>query len=207
MLCLMRLREYILGSPRMYTLWQWIISRKGLNEKIITNFLQPYEGMRVLDVGSGVSNILTILPKCTYVGIDHNEEYVQLANSKYGDVATFYCADVSDIKQLVQHKFDRILLLRIMHHLSDNEVIELLRECSQLLNHNGLILTMDCAFTADQHWIAKFLAAQDRGHFVRRPEQYAQLVCEELKIVKMNVVEGLLRVPYTHVIFQFTNES
>jgi len=203
----MNLHELILSKPRIYSFFQWIISRKGLNEEIISDFLEPFEGMRILDIGSGVSTILRKLPKCTYVGIDHNEKYILRSRIEHGDRGTFFCADVSEVGKLVNFKFDRIVILRVLHHLSDGQVAHLLDKCADLLNENGLILTLDVAFTPEQHFIAKYLAAHDRGQFVRQPEQYGQLICDQLKIAKMEVVEGMLRVPYTHVVFQITNQT
>jgi 2-polyprenyl-3-methyl-5-hydroxy-6-metoxy-1,4-benzoquinol methylase len=201
------LRESILSKPRIYSFFQWVISRKDLDEKIISDFLEPFEGMRILDIGSGVSTILTKLTKCTYVGIDHNEKYILRSRIKHGDKGTFFCADVSEVGKLVNFKFDRIVILRVLHHLSDGQVTHLLEECAELLNENGLILTVDVAFTPNQHSIAKYLAAHDRGQFVRQPEQYGQLICDQLKIMKIEIVEGMLRVPYTHIIFQITKQT
>ena len=201
------LRELILSKPQIYSFFQWVISRKGGNEEIISNFLEPYEGMRILDIGSGVSTILKKLPKCTYVGIDHNEKYILRSRIEHGDKGTFLCADISEVRNLVNFKFDRIVILGVLHHLSDGQVTHLLNECADLLNEKGLIFTLDCAFTPNQNPIAKCLAALDRGQFVRQPEQYGQLICDQLKITKMEVTEGMLRVPYTHVVFQITNQT
>ena len=201
----MNLRESILSKPLVYSFFQRIISRKGIHKRVITDFLIPFDGMSVLDIGSGTSKILMDLPTCVYVGIDHNEKYIQQAINEFGEKGSFHCAEVSDIRKFVKHKFDRILLLRVLHHLSDLQVSNLLDECAELLNEKGIILSLDVAFTHQQHWIAKLLATYDRGQFVRRPEQYGQLICDKLNVSKVNVIEGMLRVPYTHVVFQITN--
>jgi len=201
----MNLSEIILSFPRIYSFSQWLVSRRGLDEKITSDFLEPFEGMRILDVGSGVSTILTKLPNCTYVGIDHNEKYIQRSRIKHRGKGTFFCADVSEVGRLVNFKFDRIVILKVLHHLSDCQVTHLLKECAELLNESGLILTLDVAFTPNQHFIAKYLADRDRGQFVRQPDQYRRLICDQLKITKMEVSEGMLRVPYTHVFFQISH--
>jgi ubiquinone/menaquinone biosynthesis C-methylase UbiE len=203
----MNLRESVLSKPHVYSFFQRVISRKGINERMISDFLKPFEGMKVLDVGSGTSKILTNLPECIYVAVDHNDKYIQQAKREFGGRGTFFCAEVSDIKKFVEHKFDRILILRVLHHLSDTQVTKLLGECAGLLNEGGIILSLDVAFTHEQNWIARLLASYDRGRFVRRPEEYGQLISERLNIVRTEVIEGMLRIPYTHVVFSFTNIS
>jgi len=68
------------------------------------------------------------------------------------------------------------------------------------LNHDGVLITFDVAFEVKQNLIAKLLAKNDRGKFVRTKEQYLEFIELAFKVEQADLRHDLLRVPYTHLI-------
>jgi len=141
----MGLRTWLMEIPLVYDLFQngleRPIFRKWLTEEIIcTN-----DGMRVLDVGCGTASIRSLLSNVTYIGIDHNPKYSAKARLIHGENGDFRNLDVTDAKFRELQKFDRILLLRVLHHLNDSECTKLMAALGEVLRDNGHLITLDNA--------------------------------------------------------------
>jgi len=187
--------------PLVYDLFQngleRPIFRKWLTEEIIcTN-----DGMRVLDVGCGTASIRSLLSNVTYIGIDHNPKYIAKARLIHGENGDFRNLDVTDAKFRELQKFDRILLLRVLHHLNDSECTKLMAALGEVLRDNGHLITLDNALVRGQHPIARILAKLDRGRYARTPQQYRSLIETSFVVESEIVRHDLLRVPYTFAAF------
>jgi 2-polyprenyl-3-methyl-5-hydroxy-6-metoxy-1,4-benzoquinol methylase len=193
-------KEVIMGMPLIYKLFQQGIAKSSTLEYLVKDFIQPKSKLSILDVGCGNAQIRKFLGDVNYVGVDHNPKYIAKAREANGLSDEFYVADVSEVAQLVTNKFDRILLIGVLHHLSDSQCQDLLRNCAQLLATDGHLLAYDPALIENQHPIARLLAKSDRGRFARSPNNYKKLIQEEFTSVVVTVRHDLLRVPYTHAI-------
>ena len=191
-------KEAAMGIPFVYRTTQRWLGDSLENDYLVSEFIQPEPNTSVLDVGCGVASILECLNDVDYVGVDHNPDYIAKAQEAFGKRGSFHVADVSELSGLVNKKFERILLLRVLHHLTDVQCDELLNRCSKLLNPGGALITFDCAVTADQHWIARRLAKADRGRHARSPDHYLRLISPHFGTVKTDIRHDLKRVPYTH---------
>ena len=72
------------------------------------------------------------------------------------------------------------------------------------LNIGGVLITFDGAYEDNQNLIAKFLAKNDRGKFVRSKEQYLKFIEMSFKVQQADLRHDLLRVPYTHLLTRST---
>ena len=173
----------------------------GRWKKMAEDLIRIYDlnnDSKILDVGCGDAQIRSFLGDVNYVGVDHNPKYIAKAREANGLSDEFYVADVSEVAQLVTNKFDRVLLIGVLHHLSDSQCQDLIRNCAQLLATNGHLFAIDPALIDDQHPIARFLAKSDRGRFARSPDDYRKLIQEEFASVVVTVRHDLLRIPYSH---------
>jgi hypothetical protein len=67
-----------------------------------------------------------------------------------------------------------------------------------------VLITFDVAFEVKQNLIAKLLAKNDRGKFVRTKEQYLEFIELAFKVEQADLRHDLLRVPYTHLLTRST---
>ena len=198
-------KEMIMGMPLIYKLFQRGIAKSNTFAYLVEEFIQPRFKVWILDVGCGDAKIRKFLGDVNYIGIDHNPKYIVKARETNGLSDEFYVADVSEVAQLVTNKFDRVLLIGVLHHLSDAQCQDLIRNCAQLLATNGHLFAFDPALIDDQHPIARFLAKSDRGRFARSPDDYRKLIQEEFASVVVTVRHDLLRIPYSHSIIVAKN--
>jgi SAM-dependent methyltransferase len=195
-------KEAVMGIPFVYRTALGWLAESSASDYLVSEFIRPEPKTTVLDVGCGVASILQHLGDVEYVGVDHNPNYIAKAREMFGTRGSFHVADVSEVAGLVNITFDRVLLLGVLHHLTDAQCDQLLSECPRLLAPGGALITFDCALTEDQHWIARRLAKADRGRYARSPDHYVGLISPYFGTVKTDVRHDLLRVPYTHFVVQ-----
>jgi SAM-dependent methyltransferase len=167
---------------------------------LVNEYIQPMPGISVLDVGCGPAEILELLQDVNYIGLDHNPNYIATATKKYGAKGTFICAGVDQLNDFGLKTFDRIIILGVMHHLDDAQLAKLMMSLKDRLNQGGTLITFDVAYEDKQNLIAKLLAKNDRGKFVRTKEQYLKFIQVSFKNEQADIRHDLLRVPYTHLL-------
>jgi len=167
---------------------------------LVSEYIKPTNGCAVLDVGCGPVAILDFLPSVKYVGLDHNPKYIAAATKKFGAKGTFICAGVDQLNDHGLQTFDRIIILGVMHHLDDQQLTQLMRSLKDRLTRDGVLITFDVAYEDKQNLIAKFLAKNDRGKFVRTKDQYLEFISPTFSVEQADLHHDLLRVPYTHLI-------
>ena len=91
-----------------------------------------------------------------------------------------------------------------MHHLDDAQLAKLMMSLKDRLNQGGTLITFDVAYEDKQNLIAKLLAKNDRGRFVRTKEQYLKFIELAFKVEQADLRHDLLRVPYTHLLTRST---
>jgi len=195
----------ILSIPTIYDLFGWIIGGSDGRRAFTKAYLSLQQGDRVLDIGCGPGAMFPYLPNVEYVGFDASEEYIQAAQEKYGDRATFYCKQVSAETLTYPCYFDFVLAIGVLHHLSDAEASQLCQLAQAALKPGGRFVTLDGCYVAGQSPIARYLLSRDRGQNVRDQEGYTKLVSQVFtKNVAVSIRHDLLRIPYTHIILECT---
>jgi len=182
----------VLSHPALYILFGRLM---GLSEKYrmyITDFIKPFSGMRILDIGCGPAAILNFLPlEVDYTGYDLNPSYISYAKKRYGHRATFFNQRVSDMTLLDTRPFDVILADGLLHHLSETEAINLFSIGRRVLKPDGFMLTVDPAFDENQKLMDKWITSTDRGQHVRYPEGYRKIAESVFSIVEVHVVKDI----------------
>src|SRR3954453_16788133 len=138
-------------------------------------FIQAMPGERVLDVGCGTADILTVLPDVDYVGFEISERYIARARARWPRRGQFHAQylDRAPVKSL--GTFDLILATGLVHHLEGDEVYSLFETLAEGLRPNARIIPVDGCHVDGQNPVARFIIDHDRGRNVRTPDAYVAL--------------------------------
>lgn len=169
----------------------------------VKNHIRPQPGFKVLDIGCGPGDILEYLPGVEYLGVDLDADYIAHAESKYGSRGRFLCRNAAEIDAAEFETYDIVLATGLLHHLNDNEAIQLLQFAAKALKPGGRLITYDgCYLEKDQHPFDRWMLDSDRGKFVRTQSQYLKLANSVFPSIKAHLRSDLLRIPYTLLILE-----
>jgi hypothetical protein len=87
-----------------------------------------------------------------------------------------------------------VLALGIVHHLDDEEALQLFRISRDALKSGGKLVTLDGVWTNDQSRISRYVQARDRGRFIREEGVYVNLAKLQFAKVESHVRHDLLRI-------------
>ncbi len=191
----------VLALPQAYQLFWNVIGGPARSRTLVTEFIRPKAGDRILEIGCGPGTIVPYLPKSEYIGFDASADYIEQARRRFPQ-ARFVCERVSEYSLPERSYFDSVLALGILHHLDDAESLKLFKIAHEALKPGGKLVTLDGVWTNNQSSAAKALLARDRGEFVRSEEGYVKMASQVFDNVKATVRDNMLRIPYTHVILE-----
>jgi SAM-dependent methyltransferase len=194
----------ILDRPRIYDRLQRFLGAERARRRLVDDFLRPFQGARLLDVGCGTGSLLDYLPKeVEYVGFDLNPAYIEAACERYGERAKFFCVRVGSERNVIGGSdFDFVVATSLLHHLTDDEARHVLQSALQFLRPGGVFFSSDNVIHEKQSPIARFLISLDRGRNVRTPEGYRRLVGEFFPNIDAQLVTDLAPFPYSHYIIR-----
>ena len=130
----------------------------------------------MVDVGCGPAYYFERLPQpLTYHGFDTEPRYIEWARKRWGDRATFHLGMFDAEHAAALGPVDAVLLLGVLHHLSDVQSVELLDLSARALAPDGRVITVDTCFEPAQGRIARWMAENDRGEYVREPAAFLEL--------------------------------
>jgi len=129
-------------------------------DEVIT-LLNPWENLKILDVGMGTGNLSYKLYKtgCMVYGVDFSENMIKKAKEKM-PAGFFEAVDISKkhFGNFNELKFDGIISAYFLHHLNTKEKILFFKKCvNNNLNQKGKIIIADIGFETykDYHEASK----------------------------------------------------
>jgi SAM-dependent methyltransferase len=187
-----------------YVALQRVVGADRLRYRCIERLgLRP--GDTVVDVGCGPAYYFERLPQpLVYHGFDTEPRYIEWARRRWGDRATFHLATFSEQQAESLPPVDAILLLGLLHHLSDEQSANLLELSATVLAPGGRVVAVDTCFEPSQGRIARWMARNDRGEHVREPEGFVQLARTSFDGVEGEVVSQVTRVPGSYWVMTMT---
>jgi len=176
-----------------------------LRIRFVEEFVRPYSGCAVLDIGCGPADILAYLPDVDYYGFDISNAYIAQAKHRFGQRGNFFNQILTFTDVATMPKFDIVLALGLLHHLNDNTAIEVLQIASQSLKPGGRLLTFDPCFDTKQNPISRFLVSIDRGQNVRTKAGYTEISSAVFDSPRVEVRHRAW-IPYTHCFMECTKK-
>lgn len=164
----------ILETPAVYIAFQRLVGGAKMRE-VCLDLLALQAGERVLDIGCGPAYYFDRLPKVDYFGFDTASEYIAYARRNFGDRGKFFDEPYTEAHAQELAPFDAVMLMGLLHHLSDQEASSLLGLVARSLQPSGRAIALDTTVHPGQSWFERKLSLGDRGEYVRSPEAFVAL--------------------------------
>ena len=193
----------LLSNQHLYVLQQKAVGADRLRYKCLDR-LALQTGEVVLDIGCGPAYYFERLGDVRYHGFDTSEIYVEHATKRWGHKGEFHCELFTEEHLTVIPPADKILLFGLLHHLSDEYSRQLLDLCSRALAPGGILISVDPCFEPTQGAISRWMSANDRGEFVRTPDEFTVLGREYYGEVDGEVWGDVTRIPSSHWMMRMT---
>ncbi len=187
----------ILSHPVVYSAFQSLMGAHKSRQRFVANYVRPFPGMRILDLGCGPADILGFLPVVDYWGYDISEAYIAQARARFGQRGRFNCKQLEFDDLAALPKFDLVLALGLLHHLDDPVAVTVLQLAYEALLPGGRLLTIDPCLDPSQNLVARFLVRNDRGQNVRNKEEHQTLADKVFSSPRVEVRHQAW-IPYTH---------
>lgn len=187
--------KLFITSPRLafYELHSLVHSKPRINEaasaieELLTKSDIKFD--RLVDYGCGLGSLLTTAKrfKLSYCGLDIDDDALRICNVLYGGEAGVEFSLCKDgIIPITLSPRDILVLNGVVHHLTDEEFVNLLKLVAQakcrvvILDHVKVALAKTLLSR-----IQAFLQAADKGKFVRNYDYFNSL--ENLKMSRQSV--------------------
>lgn len=185
----MKLYQRILGHPFVYDrIRPFVVG--GIDWSPLYGNLQTNATDVILDVGCGTGVAQQYLAGFSaYFGFDTDAIAIEAARKKTSAENISYEARIVTPADLERIKPTKIILAGLLHHLSDDACLALLRMCATSPSVKRIV-TSDVVYLPKEY-ISNLLAFLDRGKFVRTQDQFLKLPRQAgLRIVKEELVRS-----------------
>jgi SAM-dependent methyltransferase len=153
-------------------------------------------GDTVVDVGCGPAYYFDDLPQpITYFGFDTDSRYIEWARKRFGDRASFHCGVFDEAQAQALPPVDVVLLLGLLHHLSDDDCRAVLDLCATLLTPGGRVVSVDTCFDTSQGRVSRWISDNDRGEHVRPSNEFVALAESSFANVEHTLLTTTMRLP------------
>jgi len=190
----------LLSIPEIYLLLQRLAGASKARKICLFDYGEIQKGHRVLDVGCGPGYVRDLLPEVEYIGFDVEESYIDYARKHFGSNDEFRCEFLTPAILETLGKFDRIILMGVLHHLSDDDAISYLNMLKHSLNDGGKLITLDGVYIKSQSTLARWFLKNDRGQYVRDKNGYLDMAKNIFMRVEHDIRHDIFYIPYTSLI-------
>jgi SAM-dependent methyltransferase len=189
-----------------YVLLQRVVGADRLRYRCIEE-VKP--GETVLDIGCGPAYYFPRLPQpLKYHGFDTDAPYIDWATEHFGgENASFHCGIFDEAAARSLPQIDVVLLLGLLHHLSDEQCTDLLNLAASVLSPGGRVVSVDTCFEPTQGRISRWMSENDRGEYVRDPAGFEKLALQSFGQVEGEVINDVTHIPASYWMMRMTAPS
>ena len=181
-----------LNQPTIYRILRGLLTGGLPYESWVKKYHLNLPDARISDIGCGPADILRFvdancLPEF-YLGLDINRNYLETAkqNALKKNISSCFLeidleslssdkkSQINFIGVMEKYSINTVLLLGVIHHLTDESVKSLLSILGKSATVETII-TQDITFLPN-NFINNIFARLDRGEFVRTPDVYDELL-------------------------------
>ncbi|NWF66371.1 MAG: class I SAM-dependent methyltransferase [Campylobacterales bacterium] len=197
--------QKILKNPVIFDTFQKLIGRTKSDMIFTNDYVKPFDGMRVLDIGCGTSAILKFLSEydIIYDGYDANLSYINSSKERWKNRDKFnfhnQIVDEELLKKVgSKDSYDVVLAIGLMHHLSDEDILTLVDTAYCALKEGGSFITFDPCNLDDMNILETIVYKYDRGRNVKKVNEYIDLLSS-----KFSNIDSFLRGDMTTLPIRF----
>ena len=165
------IKENISGF--LWDRFQEVFGSNSEKLRIYRNCVNPMPGEGVLDFGCATGLAALEFQDVEYLGVDINQNAIQVAKSKYPDAEypgiKFIHGDIFD---LTLPKFEHILFAGTGHHIKEADLCMIIERLAENLSKNGKLHFIDIVKVPEDSPQVRFMYMIDQGRFVRCLDQY-----------------------------------
>lgn len=191
----------LLSSSSVYNFFQRMIGSDATRRQVITRFIHPRPGDRVLDIGCGTGEWYPLLGPVDYIGFDAYSPYIETARNRYPS-GNFMCARVEAGAPQFGGQCDIVIAIGVLHHLSNHDSSSLIEIAADSLKPGGRLITLDPCFDVSQGFASRWIIGCDRGKNVRTLTGYQELAKSHFRKIAPTLWLNPLRIPYTYCILE-----
>jgi SAM-dependent methyltransferase len=145
------------------------------------HFVVDEKNDRVLDLGCGTGEFALSFPAENYTGVDIDENSINYAKVHYP--RKFLVADARKLP-FDENSFSSILIIGVLHHLSDDDCSRVFKEIKRVLQPGGRLLVMEDIDAPDAGYLTHMMHRFDQGKFIRTVGEYYELLASHFTIME-----------------------
>jgi SAM-dependent methyltransferase len=188
----------LLAFVPLYIASQRVLGADRLRYRCL-DLLAVQPGECVLDIGCGPAYYFDRLPQgVRYFGFDTSARYIEYARGRYGSRGATFENEIFADRHVAQlPPINAVMLLGLLHHLTDDQCRELLGLAGRALAPGGRLISLDLCRVPGQDRISQWFNDHDRGKYVRPPDQYLEVAGDAFDEVDAKAFLDVAPVPLT----------
>jgi predicted TPR repeat methyltransferase len=197
---IVRVAHKVLENGVCYDLFQSAVGATKTRQFLIDAISVWENPKHIIDLGCGTGfSIPKLTYTDTYFGVDFSEKYLNLAKRIPTSMQTsFLQADLGDpfwSKGLSFTKPQVVMAMGLFHHLSNPNMEILFATLGDLLPPGSSIVSIDPVITSSTSRIGRWVATNDRGKFLRTPEELKEITKKVGFNSELKVFQNQIRIP------------
>lgn len=153
-----------------------------VRKRVIRRYTYNGKFENVLDAACGTGILVSLFSPRQYYGVDIDKDAIWYARRKHPGYQ-FAIGDLTDFT--TTKKFDLVLVVGVLHHLSSRDVNKFLTCVSSLLKKNSKMVIVEAIYPIKKWNIPAYLLRFfDKGKFIRNRIGYKRLIEENFEIIE-----------------------